>query len=76
MELEKMSELEFVVKTAIQTKQPLGLLVEMPGFESPEMIVNPIENLEKKLEYWKKVYDDNLEHKNAKGIKIIAYTFC
>jgi len=76
MELEKMSELEFVVKTAIKTKQSLGVLIEMPGFESPEMIINPCENLEKKLEYYKNTYDDNLEHKHAKGIKIIGYTFC
>ncbi len=71
-----MSELEFVVKTAIKTKQSLGVLIEMPGFESPEMIINPCENLEKKLEYYKNTYDDNLEHKHAKGIKIIGYTFC
>lgn len=76
MELEKMSELEFVVKTAIKTKQSLGLIIEMPGFQSPEMIINPCENLEKKLEYYKNTYDDSLEHKNAKGIKIIGYTFC
>jgi len=76
MELEKMSELEFVVKTAIKTKQSLGLLIEMPGFEFPEMIVNPVENLEKKLEYYKNTYGEDLEHKHAKGIKIIAYTFC
>lgn len=76
MELEKMSELEFVVKTAIKTKQSLGILIKMPGFESPEMIINPYENLEKKLEYYKNTYDENLEHKNAKGIKIIGYTFC
>lgn len=76
MELENMSELEFVVKTAIKTKQSLGLLIEMPGFESPEMIINPCENLQKKLEYYKGTYDEKLEHKNAKGIKIIGYTFC
>jgi len=76
MELEKMSELEFVVKTAIKTKQSLGLIVEMPGFESPELIINPVENLEKKLEYYKNTYGEDLEHKHAKGIKIIGYTFC
>jgi len=76
MELEKMSELEFVVKTAIKTKQSLGLIIEMPGFEMPEMIVNPVENLEKKLDYYKNTYDEDLEHKHAKGIKIIGYTFC
>lgn len=76
MELEKMSELGFVVKTAIKTNQGLGLMIEMPGFESPELIINPVENLEKKLEYYKNTYGEDLEHKHAKGIKIIAYTFC
>ena len=74
MELEKMSELESVMKTAITSKQSLGLLIEMPGFESPEMITNPVENLEKKLEYYKNTYDENLEHKHAKGIKIVGYS--
>lgn len=76
MELEKMSELEFIIKTAIKMKQSLALIIEMPGFESPEVIVNPPENLKKKLEYYKNTYDDNLEHKHAKGLKIIGYTFC
>ena len=76
MELEKMSELEFVIKTALKTKQSLGLMIEMPGFESPELIINPVENLEKKLEYYKNTYGEDLEHKHAKGIKTIAYTFC
>jgi hypothetical protein len=76
MELEKMSELEFVVKSAIKSNQNLMLFIEMPEFPSPEMIINPVENLEKKLEYYKNTYDDNLEHKHAKGIKIIAYSFC
>ena len=74
MELEKMSELESVMKTAITSKQSLSLLIEMPGFESPEMITNPVENLEKKLEYYKNTYDENLEHKHAKGVKIVGYS--
>lgn len=76
MELEKMSGLEFVVKTAIKTNQSLGVIIEMSGFPSPEMIVNPVDNLEKKLEYYKATYNENLNHKNAEGIKIIGYTFC
>lgn len=76
MELERMSDLEFVIKTALKTKQSLGVLVEMPGFESAELIINPVENLEKKLAYYKNTYDENLQHKHAKGIKIIGYTFC
>ena len=76
LELYKMSDLEFVTKQAINTKQNLGLFIEMPGFDSPELIINPCQNLEKKLNYYKQTYDDNLEHKHAKGIKIIGYIFC
>jgi hypothetical protein len=76
MELEKMSELEFVIKTAIKTKQNLGLMIEMPDLESPEIIINPPENLERKLEYYQKAYSETLEHKNAPGIKIIGYMYC
>lgn len=75
-ELEKMSDLEFVIKQAVKTKANVGVFIEMPGFESPEMIVNPVENLEKKLEYYKNTYDENLNHKHAEGIKIIGYVFC
>lgn len=75
-ELEKMSDLEFIIKQAIKTKTNFGVFVEMPGYESPEIIVNPVENLEKKLEYYKNAYDENLKHKHAEGIKIIGYTFC
>lgn len=70
-----MQELEGVIKIAINNKKPLGLLIEIPDFEEPEMIVNPAVNLEKKLEYYKKTYDESLEHKHAKGIRIVGYTF-
>lgn len=75
-ELEKMSDLEFIVKQAIRTKTNVGIVIEMSGFESPEIIVNPVENLQKKLEYYRDIYDENLNHKHAEGIKIIGYTFC
>lgn len=75
MELKNMKELEEVIKSAINKNKPLGLLIEMPDFEEPEMIVNPAVNLQKKLEYYKKTYDESLEHKHAKGIKIVGYTF-
>lgn len=75
MELNTMSELEAVVKEAIEKESHLSLLIEMPGFELPEMITNPTVNLEKKLEYYKNTYDENLEHKHAKGIRIVGYTF-
>lgn len=75
MKLENMKDLKCIINKAIEKKEPLSLLIEMPGFQKPEMITNPVENLEKKLEYYKKTYDENLEHKHAKGIKIVGYTF-
>lgn len=75
MNLVNMQDLQTVINMAVEKRKPLSLLIEMPGFPKPEMITNPVENLEKKLEYYKKTYDKNLEHKHAKGIKIIGYTF-
>lgn len=75
MKLENMKDLERVIGVAIEENNSLSLLIEMPGFPKPEMITNPVENLALKLEYYKKTYDEQLEHKHAKGIKIIGYTF-
>lgn len=75
MDLSNINDLEKVVNKAIELNEPLGLFIEMPGFPKPELIINPVENLEKKLEYYRNTYDINLEHKHAKGIKIIGYTF-
>lgn len=75
MELRSMEDLKNIVDLAIRENEPLGLLIEMPDFEQPELIINPVANLEKKLEYYKKTYDEKLEHKHAKGIRIIGYTF-
>lgn len=75
MELRTMSDLEEIVGDAIERGSHLSLLIEMPGFELPEMITNPVANLEKKLDYYKNTYDENLEHKHAKGIKIVGYSF-
>ena len=36
----------------------------------PESIINPSENFGTKLDYYKKAYDDNLNLKATKGIKI------
>lgn len=75
MELKTINDLEKIIGIAIRENEPLGLFIEMPGFEQPELITNPAINLSKKLEYYKNTYDENLEHKHAKGIKIIGYTF-
>ena len=49
----------------------IAVAIEMDGFPEPEIIVNPIENADLKLEYYKKTYDENLNHKFAEGVRII-----
>lgn len=53
----------------------VGVLIEMEGFQKPEVIINLPENIESKLEYYKNTYDENLNHKYAKGIKIVGFTY-
>ncbi|HHX60718.1 MAG TPA: hypothetical protein GX707_08395 [Epulopiscium sp.] len=75
MKLEDMNHLERIIEKALECDLPLGLSIEMPGFVEPELIINPAVNLKKKLEYYKDVYDENLEHRHAKGIKIVGFEF-
>jgi hypothetical protein len=72
--LDTMADLEHVFTRAIECKQGIGVFIEMPGFDEPELITNPPANLEKKLAYYKATYDETLNHKHAKGIRIIGYT--
>lgn len=53
----------------------VAVLVEMQGFEESEIIINKIANVDTKLEYYKKVYDEKLNHKFSEGIKIIGCTY-
>lgn len=73
VELKTIYELEDVISEAVRYESFLGLFISMPGFEEPELIVNPHVNLERKLAYYKKTYNEKLEHNHAPGIKIIGY---
>jgi hypothetical protein len=53
----------------------VAVRIEMQGFPEAEVIINPIVNADSKLEYYKKTYDENLNHNHAKGIKIVGCTF-
>lgn len=53
----------------------VGVKIEMEGFPQPEVIINKGENIESKLAYYKKTYDENLNHKFASGIKIIGFSY-
>ena len=50
----------------------IGVRIWIQGFDEPEVIINPKENFESKLAYYKKAYNDNLTLKSFNGIKIIG----
>ena len=53
----------------------IGVLIEMEGFEKPEIIINESPNFNKKLDYYKKAYNDDLTLKAFNGIKIIGFAY-
>ncbi len=52
----------------------MKVLIDMDGYDLPEIIVNPPENIEKKIEYYKNTYDDECKHKHA-PIRIVGVLF-
>ncbi|MBS4198608.1 hypothetical protein KHA93_02960 [Bacillus sp. FJAT-49732] len=69
-----MEQLETYAKAQLKNNKPINLLIAMPGFPEPELITNPPANIEKKLEYYKATYNhDDLTHRHALGIQIIAF---
>lgn len=53
----------------------VGVLIEMEGFDKPEVIINQIENFDNLLAYYERTYNANLNHKFAEGKRISAFTF-
>jgi hypothetical protein len=49
----------------------LDVFVSMPGMDSPEIISNPLENMEAKKEYYNRAYDENMRLKTCPDIQII-----
>lgn len=72
MKLNSIQELEQYANEKLAKNQPIELFIDMPGFDEPELITNPPANIEKKIAYYQATYDENLEHKHAKGIRIVG----
>ena len=53
----------------------VGVLIEIDGFDKPEVIINQIENFDSKLAYYARTYNENLNHKFVEGKRISAFTF-
>lgn len=50
---------------------PICVVLKLPDTPSNELIINPPDNFEKKLDYYKNMYDENLVNKNNSEIKIL-----
>lgn len=53
----------------------VAIKIKMDDFPKEEIIINPIENAEKKLEYYLSAYNEDLTLKSCNKIKIIACTY-
>ncbi|HDR7926310.1 TPA: hypothetical protein ACGW7B_005790 [Bacillus nitratireducens] len=67
-------QLEKVFKEAFENEAEYVFVeIFMEGFPSTELIVNPTTNIIPKMEYYLKTYDENLNHKFSKGIRILNF---
>jgi hypothetical protein len=76
MKLSKLNEIFNDCKNEFYSlgKGYVAIQVRMDGFPEDEIIVNRYENIDTKLEYYNKTYDENCNHKFAKGIRIVNAT--
>ena len=59
----------------LQQADYISVFIDMPDLPEYEEIVNPFANFDKKLEYYLKAYNDNLELITYPKIKISGITF-
>ena len=60
-----------IFDTAKLTKMDIAIEVTIPGQETTEVIINRNENLDNKLEFYKKAYDENGVHCMNKEVRIV-----
>jgi len=69
-------DLEMVFNQAkIMDASYVGVKIQMQGFDKPETIINPNENFDEKLVYYKKAYNEDLTLKTFNGIKIVGFEY-
>ena len=72
----KMDNLEkCFYEASIKTKKYVGIKIKMESFPKSEIIINQNENFDKKLDYYRNAYNENLTLKNNSGIKIVGFTY-
>lgn len=68
----KKENLILIFDTAKRTKMDIAVEVTIPGQETTEVIIDRYENLDNKLEFYKKAYDENCVHCINKDVKIVS----
>jgi hypothetical protein len=68
----RMEELEDLFAVAKKKGWYTALVIDMEGFPMREIIINHPNNLDEKLAYYKKTYTNDLDHKFAKGIRVVG----
>lgn len=53
----------------------VAVQIEMDGFPSDEVIINHKQNIDTKLEYYRKTYNEDLEHRYDPGIRIVGFAY-
>ena len=64
-------ELINIFNKAKEAGKDIGVEVTIPGQDTTEIIINRNENIDNKLEFYKKAYDDNCVHCMNSQVKII-----
>ena len=76
MEELTMESLEKTFKEAQERKAKyIAVRIEMEGFPEHEVIINLLDNLPKKLEYYRNAYRNDLRLKVNTGIRIVDFTY-
>ena len=68
-----LNKLEQTFETAKKINiKHVAIGIKFEDLDGIEVIVNPLENADEKLKYYKDVYDKNGVHKYSKNIRIVA----
>ncbi|PEC24004.1 hypothetical protein [Bacillus cereus] len=60
-------------EAASEGTEYVAVQIEMDGVPSDEVIINDNDNITSKLAYYKKTYNEELEHRYAPGIRIVDF---
>ncbi|MED3540726.1 hypothetical protein ABEX53_01255 [Bacillus toyonensis] len=59
----------------IEEAEYVAVLIEMDGIPSDEVIINDKHNIDSKLAYYMKTYNEDLEHRYTPGIRIVGFAY-